>query len=461
MQEQLSALFESLTGSTPQSVVKLPTSGSNRQYFRLEGAGKSAIGTIGTSIPENRAFCYLSNHLREKGIPVPAVFARSADDICYLQEDLGDSSLFDKRMDIPLLVRTIRLLPEIQMKGDEGLDYSACYPQPAFDERMIGFDLNYFKYCFLKLTGLEFNELTLDDEFRKMTDSLMGAGIRGFMYRDFQARNVIVKDGSPWFIDFQGGRRGPVWYDLASFVFQARADYSDETRKILIDNYMDSLSEFVDFDREAFLATLRHFVLFRTLQVLGAYGFRGLIERKPHFLQSIPFAMANLRKLLSEPFEEYPYLSSLLLQIAQKPEFCTKPEPSAEGKLNVRVFSFSYRKGIPDDLSGNGGGYVYDCRGIENPGRYERFRNSTGMDEDVIEFLNAQPDAEVLLRNIYSLADAHVQNYLKRGFTSLMFCCGCTGGQHRSVYCAQHLADYLRGKYPQVNVILCHREQQR
>jgi len=461
MQEQLSDLFASVTGAAPVSIAKLPSSGSNRQYFRLEGAGCRLIGTVGTVEAENRAFCTLSKHFREKGIPVPAVVACSADGMCYLQEDLGDVSLFDDRDNREMLLSTIRLLPKIQLLGDSGLDYSVCYPQPSFDERMISFDLNYFKYCFLKLTGVEFNEITLDDEFRRMTSILMGADLWGFMYRDFQARNVVLKDGIPWFIDFQGGRRGPLWYDLASFVYQAKANYSESLRKELIDNYLDALGDYIEVDRGKFLGTLRHFVLFRTLQVLGAYGFRGLIERKPHFLQSIPYAMDNLRGLLSETFTEYPYLCGLLSQIARMPKFCRKEDPSAEGVLNLRVYSFSYRKGIPDDLSGNGGGYVFDCRGIENPGRYERFKQSTGMDPDVIQFLDAQPDTEKLLNNIYSLADAHVENYLQRGFTSLMFSCGCTGGQHRSVYCAQHLADHLRGKYPQANVILCHREQQK
>lgn len=461
MQEQyFSELFLKAAGTPLKSIVKMASSGSNRQNYRLIGDGVSLIGTVGTSIEENRAFCYMSDHFRSKGLPVPEVFAQSEDGLCYIQEDLGDISLFDHRDDISILKRTLAMLVEFQMKGDEGMDYSLCYPQPSFDARMIGFDLNYFKYCFLKPSGLEFNEIALDDEFSRMSSILLAADCRGFMYRDFQARNILLMEGEPWFIDFQGGRRGPVWYDLASFVFQARANYSEELRKELIDTYFEALQKYVAVDRSHFMEMLRHFVLFRTLQVLGAYGFRGLIERKPHFLQSIPYAMQNLRTLLSEPFTEYPYLCSLLDKLSQMAKFCRMEAPFAEGRLNLRVYSFSYRRGIPDDLSGNGGGYVFDCRGLDNPGRYERYSHSTGLDADVKEFLDRQEETARFLKNIYSLADAHVENYLRRGFTSLMFSCGCTGGQHRSVYCAQHLADYLQDKYPQAVVTVCHREQE-
>lgn len=462
MQERiLSDLFEKIAGVAPDAIVKLPSSGSSRQNYRLTVASRSVIGTVGTSLEENRAFCYMSGHFRSKGLPVPEVFTKSEDGLCYLQEDLGDSILFDHRDDRDMLSRTVRLLADFQMKGDEGMDYSLCYPQPEFDSRMIGFDQNYFKYCFLKSSGLEFNEITLDNEFLKMRDILLGADCRGFMYRDFQARNVILRDGAPWFIDFQGGRRGPVLYDLASFVYQAKADYDEELRKELIDTYFEALQKYEKIERGSFDSLLRHFVLFRTLQVLGAYGFRGLIERKPHFLQSIPFAMGNLRNLLQHPFEDYPYLSSLLQQIAQMPKFCREEASLAEGRLNLRIYSFSYRKGIPDDLSGNGGGYVFDCRGLENPGRYEQYKHSTGLDADVKAFLDSKEGTAEFLGHLYALADAHVQNYLQRGFSSLMLSCGCTGGQHRSVYCAQHLADYLKDRYPQAVVTVCHREQLR
>lgn len=461
MQEQdLSNLFARICGVAPEAISKLPSSGSNRQNYRLTGAGRTVIGTIGTNVEENRAFCYMSSHFRDKGLPVPEVYGESEDGLCYLQEDLGDTALFDHRENHDMLKRTIRLLADFQMKGAEGMDYGMCYPQPEFDARMIGFDLNYFKYCFLKPSGVEFNEITLDDEFSRMRDILLAADCKGFMYRDFQARNVMLKDGAPYFIDFQGGRRGPVWYDLASFVYQAKANYGETLRKELIDTYFEALKKYGKIDRGHFDALLRHFVLFRTLQVMGAYGFRGLIERKPHFLQSIPFAMSNLRSLLQQPFEEYPYLCSLLEKIARMPRFCREEAPFAEGKLNLRIYSFSYRKGIPDDLSGNGGGYVFDCRGLENPGRYEQYKHSTGLDKDVREFLDNQKGTAEFLNHLYALADAHVQNYIQRGFSSLMFSCGCTGGQHRSVYCAQHLADYLKEKYPQAVVTVCHREQQ-
>ena len=345
--------------------------------------------------------------------------------------------------------------PSLQFEGADGLDFSICYPQPEFDERMISFDLNYFKYCFLKATGLEFSEIKLDDDFRRLSEVLMRSFSSNFLYRDFQARNVMLVDGKPYFIDFQGGRKGPIYYDVASFIWQAKANYSQELKEELIETYIQSLKKYMPVDEKYFLSQLRHFVLFRTLQVLGAYGFRGYFEKKPHFLQSVPYAMDNLKQLLKEPFAEYPYLSSLLLELSQMEQYAAT---AGTKKLEVRVNSFAYKKGIPNDLSGNGGGYVFDCRGINNPGKYEHFFHFTGTDKEVIDFLEEDGGVIKFLDNVYSLADAHVQRYIERKFTNLMFSFGCTGGQHRSVYCAEHLAQYIAKNY-NVKVILTHREQ--
>ena len=347
------------------------------------------------------------------------------------------------------------MLADFQFKGARGIDYSVCFPQKEFDARMVYFDQNYFKYCFLKPSGIEFDEIALDDEFRKMKEILLKADrYDTFMYRDFQARNVMIRDGEPWFIDYQGGRRGPFQYDAASFIWQARAAYSDGLKEKLLRRYMESLRKYITLDEEEFRETFRHFVLFRTIQVLGAYGFRGLFERKAHFIESIPYAMKNIEALLEKPFAEYPYLTSLLKDLISKYE---KKAPAA-GKLTVKVTSFSFKKGIPQDESGNGGGYVFDCRGMENPGRYEKYKKLNGLDSEVIEFLENDGGITRFLERIYPIADEHVENYIKRGFTSLIFSFGCTGGQHRSVYSAQHLADYLKKKYPQINVELKHRE---
>lgn len=462
----LENLFEKHTGEKVINIVELPSSGSNRRYFRITGDKTVLIGALGTSMDENKAFYTIAKHFKSKGLNVPEVYAHDDDFTCYIQEDLGDNILFGAiekgrergkydDNEKSLLKQTIAALPSLQFEGADGLDFSICYPQPEFDERMISFDLNYFKYCFLKATGLEFSEIKLDDDFRRLSEVLMRSFSSNFLYRDFQARNVMLVDGKPYFIDFQGGRKGPIYYDVASFIWQAKANYSQELKEELIETYIQSLKKYMPVDEKYFLSQLRHFVLFRTLQVLGAYGFRGYFEKKPHFLQSVPYAMDNLKQLLKEPFAEYPYLSSLLLELSQMEQYAAT---AGTKKLEVRVNSFAYKKGIPNDLSGNGGGYVFDCRGINNPGKYEHFFHFTGMDKEVIDFLEEDGGVIKFLDNVYSLADAHVQRYIERKFTNLMFSFGCTGGQHRSVYCAEHLAQYIAKNY-NVKVILTHREQ--
>lgn len=496
----IESLFEEYTGQKPASVERLAGAGSNRKYFRLKGHGGSVIGVIGDDVEENRAFCSLAGHFRSRGINVPEIYAVSRDYSCYLQEDLGDVCLFDavacgresgKYSDEEkiLLLKTVAMLPEIQFEGARGLDYSVCYPEPAFCRRTVMSDLNYFKFCFLKAVGVVFNEVLLDEDFSKMADELLDGSWDTFMYRDFQARNVMLRDGEPYFIDFQGGRRGPFYYDLVSFVWQARARYPEELKEEMISTYVRSLSGYVPVDESMFRRRLRAFVLFRTLQVLGAYGFRGYFERKPHFLASIPFAVANLREML--PLDDYPTLGKVLQELVAMPRFAAgESEGMTSGcfsgchggtgvlngtsgmavgksdgqtgcsreRLTVDVSSFSYKKGIPEDLSGNGGGYVFDCRSIHNPGRYEQYKGLTGKDREVMDFL--ENDGEVLryLEHVYGVVDPHVETFMRRGFTHLMVSFGCTGGQHRSVYCAESLARHLREKYD-IDVVLKHREQ--
>ena len=335
------------------------------------------------------------------------------------------------------------------------MDFSVCYPAVSFDERSIMWDLNYFKYCFLKATGLEFSEDKLEDDFQTMAKVLMRSNTDTFMYRDFQSRNVMIVDGEPWFIDFQGGRKGPFYYDVASFLWQAKANIPDGLRHELLEVYLDSVRKYHPIEREEFIANLRHFVLFRTLQVLGAYGFRGYFEKKPNFMQSVPFAIANLRALLHEPYAEYPYLNELILKLVNMKQFTDELDRK---RLTVRVFSFAYKKGIPNDVTGNGGGYVFDCRAINNPGKYERYKPFTGLDSNVIRFLEDDGEVITFLDHCYALTDATIERYIERGFTNLMISYGCTGGQHRSVYCAQHTAEHIAKKYS-VKVELIHREQ--
>ena len=468
--ERLLSLYTIHYGAAPDSVVALTGSASNRRYFRLSSSSGTAVGVIGLDPMENNAFLTLARHFRSKGIPVPEIYAVSEDLMCYLQQDLGSELLSDsvaiavKNGGVPAdgnlaetLCRTMALLPKIQFEGAEGLDFSICYPQPSFDRRMVMFDLNYFKYCFLKPSRLEFNEVLLQDDFERFADELLHDETDTFLYRDFNARNVMLYQGNPYFIDFQGGRKGPIYYDVASFVWQARAGYSSELKDKLVDSYLNSLAQYVTVDRNYFDSRLRLFVLFRLLQVLGAYGFRGWMENKAQFVVSIPPAIALLKSILTEPFEDYPYLTETLGRMVDLPRFASNE--SLDGRLHVKVASFSYKKGIPHDASGNGGGYVFDCRSIHNPGKYEQYKKLTGRDEPVIRFL--EEDGEILdfLEHVYAIVDSHVQTYSCRGFTSLMISFGCTGGQHRSVYSAEHVARHIAEKFPQVCVLLNHREQ--
>lgn len=463
--ELLAQLYQSYTGEAPTSIEPLPGAGSNRKYFRLKGK-ESLIGVYGTSTEENRAFIYMARHFSQKGLPVPRILAEAPDQSAYLQDDLGDISLFQlikqgresgnfSDEETNILKRTIRLLPQIQFEGSKDMDFSYCYPLATFNRRSVLWDLNYFKYCFLKATGLEFQENLLEDDFERMADTLLQIEPQVFMYRDFQSRNVMIREGKPYFIDFQGGRKGPFYYDVASFLWQAKANYPDSLRQELLNEYLDALRPYHTIDKEQYLTTLRHFVLFRTLQVLGAYGFRGYFEKKAHFIQSVPYAIENLRQLLETDFPEYPYLCLTLRKLTELPQFASIRN---RRKLTVRVMSFSYKKGIPEDPSGNGGGYVFDCRAVHNPGKYEQYKQLTGRDKPVIDFL--ERDGEILrfLEHVDALADAHVQRFLERGFTNLSICFGCTGGQHRSVYSAEHVAHHLNEKFG-VHIHLIHREQ--
>lgn len=463
--EELKRLYRTYTGTETEDITELPSSGSNRRYFRLTGT-PTLIGVSGTSIQENQAFIYMASHFRKKGLPVPQVHIWSEDQSFYLQEDLGDtllfqaiekgrkSSVFDEE-ERALLHKTITLLPSVQFAGADGFDFSRCYPQPEFNQRSILWDLNYFKYCFLKATGMEFQEDRLEDDFQKMSDVLLRNSSATFMYRDFQSRNVMVKNGEPWLIDFQGGRKGPFYYDVASFLWQAKAKYPEDLRNELLNDYIQALRKYIPVDESYFFSQLRHFVLFRTLQVLGAYGFRGYFEKKPHFIQSVPFAIDNLRQLLRIDYPEYPYLCSVLRQLTGLKQFS---DDMQKRTLEVKIVSFAYKKGIPNDPTGNGGGFVFDCRAINNPGKYERYNHFTGLDEPVIRFLEDDGEITPFLEHAYSLVDASVKRYLDRGFTNLMVCFGCTGGQHRSVYSAQHLAEHLNAQFG-VKVHLVHREQ--
>ncbi len=463
--QQLTYLFKKQTGKDKPTIETLPSSGSNRRYYRLTSGDISLIGVHGQSKEENYAFIELSKHFHSKKLNVPKVFEVSDDLMYYLQEDLGESVLFDaisagrdtgvfSRIEKDLLHKTISMLADFQVEGAKDLDYKVCYPQSEFNERSVHWDLNYFKYSFLKTTGMEFQENLLEDDFERLTQKLIENKTNTFLFRDFQSRNVMLVNEEPYFIDFQGGRKGPVYYDVASFLWQAKANFPDDLRNELLETYILALNKHYPVEKEYFLEQLHHFVLFRTLQVLGAYGFRGYFEKKPHFLQSVPFALNNLREILKSDFSEYPYLCGLLKEMVNLKQFAD----TKKDELEVRVMSFAYKKGIPNDPSGNGGGYVFDCRAINNPGKFERFSDLTGLDKAVIDFLIEEGEMGVYLELIHQLVDNHVKRYIDRSFTHLMIAFGCTGGQHRSVYAAQKTAEHISEKFG-VKVSLIHREQ--
>lgn len=463
--QELISLFKQHTGKTEPLIEPLASSGSNRRYYRLTSEDFTLIGVYGQSKEENNAFIKLAKHFHNQKLNVPKVLKVSKDMYYYIQEDLGDAVLFDaikagrntgvfSHGEIELLHKTIEKLADFQVKGAKELDFDLCYPQPEFNERSIHWDLNYFKYSFLKTTGMEFQENLLEDDFERMAQKLLQDKTNTFLLRDFQSRNVMLVDGEPYFIDFQGGRKGPVYYDVASFLWQAKANYPDKLRYELIDTYISALNKHYPIDKNHFLEQLRHFVLFRTLQVLGAYGFRGYFEKKPHFLQSVPFALNNLREILKSDFSQYPYLCKVMHEMINLKQFADM----RKDELEVRVTSFAYKKGIPSDPSGNGGGYVFDCRAINNPGKFERYNNVTGLDEPVIQFFKEDGEMDAYLESIYKLIDSHVKRYIERSFTHLMVSFGCTGGQHRSVYASQRIAEHISEKFG-VKVSLIHREQ--
>ena len=441
--------------------------GSNRQYSRVDDGQRTVIKVVGTSAEENRAFITIARHFKEKGINVPEIYEVSDDLMTYTQEDLGDDLLFNlvskgresgeyDSHEVDMLCKTIAELPKIQFIGSQDLDFSVCYPDREFNGRMIDFDLNYFKYCFLKQSGVEFNEIKLQDDFDSLKQDLLEDIGNTFMYRDFQARNVIMKDGEPYFIDFQGGRRGPIYYDVASFVWQARSRFPKELKGKLIETYLNALNHYESISEKLFYEKLRLFVLFRTLQVLGAYGFRGYFERKRHFIESIPFALDNLRELLETPLPDYPYLSKVLQALCDK-KAEKEHSVKGDGTLCVDITSFSYRKGIPEAKFDNGGGYVFDCRASHNPGKYEQYAQMTGLDRDVIDFIEKDGELPHFLESVFNIMDRHVERFIQRGFSSLQVCFGCTGGRHRSVYSAEKLAEHLRLKY-NIRIDIHHRE---
>ena len=430
--------------------------GSGRAILRLAGGPFQAIGILHSVREENAAFLEFTRHFLRHGLPVPEIYAEELNQGAYLEEDLGDTTLFEflgkcrvgddvSPQAIEAYRRVVSVLPRFQVEAGRDLNFSLCYPRDRFDRQSIAWDLNYFKYYFLRLAGIPFNEQALEDDFNRFTNFLLGAEADYFLYRDFQSRNVMLRDGQPFFLDYQGGRRGALQYDIASLLFDAKADLPPALRQQLLDHYLDCLGSYIDLDRAAFMEHYYAYVYVRILQALGAYGFRGFYERKTHFLESVPYALKNLRWLAANvqlPID-LPTLTSVLqgLVVSEK----LSGLASSAQPLTVRIFSFSFHREMPVDPSGHGGGFVFDARSLPNPGREEKFRAMTGKDEEVALYLEQQSSVHQFLANVVSLVDSSVNAYRRRGFKNLMVSFGCTGGQHRSVYLAEQLAKTLRG----------------
>jgi len=470
LMEVLKSLFERHYRTPAEEVRPLQgqLGGSGRKIVRLSSGNLSAIGILYDGHEENAAFLEFSRHFWRHGLPVPEIYAEDLNHGAYLEQDLGDTTLFEFLSSnragaevgepaVDAYRAVVAILPRFQVEAGRDLNYKVCYPRDSFDVQSIAWDLNYFKYYFLRPAGIPFNEQALEDDFSSLTRFLLSADRDYFLYRDFQSRNIMLPEGRPFFLDYQGGRKGALQYDIASLLYDAKADLPPPLRQQLLDRYLDSLSGFITLDRAAFLHYYYAYVYVRILQALGAYGFRGFYERKTHFLQSVPYALRNIRWLLHnvELPVELPTLTEAFRNMVASEKL--QGVASSGGRLTVRVSSFSFHRGLPADETGNGGGFVFDGRSLPNPGREERFKPLTGRDAAVIDYLEAQESVRQFLANVIALVDSSVDNYRSRGFKNLMVSFGCTGGQHRSVYLAEQLAKHLRASNG-VDVILHHRE---
>ncbi len=453
----LKKLFEQYFQAPPEHVQPLQgeLGGSGRKIIRFSNEKHHAIGILYGVREENAAFLAFSKHFRRHGLPVPEIYAEDLSHGAYLEEDLGDTTLFEFLSNnrtgeniAPQVVEAYRkvvaVLPRFQVEASRDLNYEVCYPNPSFDRQSIAWDLNYFKYYFLRLAGIPFNEHALEEDFTRLTEFLLSAPRDYFLYRDFQSRNIMLRNGDPFFVDYQGGRKGALQYDIASLLYDAKADLPPDLRQQLLDHYLDRLSSFVPLDREGFLRHYYAYVYIRIMQALGAYGFRGFFERRAHFLQSVPYALKNLRWLLHHVRLPVPLPALMDAFKGMLASEKLQGLASEADNLVVRIFSFSFHQGLPKDESGNGGGFVFDGRGLPNPGREERFKTLTGKDTPVIDYLNQQESVHQFLAGVLSLVDSSISSYQQRGFKNLMVSFGCTGGQHRSVFLAEQLAKRLR-----------------
>jgi aminoglycoside/choline kinase family phosphotransferase len=474
MYEALVRLYSTQFGSPPRSILEIAGDGSNRSYYRLIGDDlRTAVGAVGPDHEENRAFISYTNAFRSVDLPVPEIYGVDEPVGVWLEEDLGDTTLFNALVDarrrepgalfpssmLGAYKRVVEILPRFQVDGGRVIDYSMAYPRDAFDRQSILWDLNYFKYHFLKLAHVPFNEQRLENDFATLADFLLRADTSHFLYRDFQSRNIMLVDDEPYFIDYQGGRRGAPQYDIASLLYDAKAAIPQPVRDELLAHYLDSLEQHIEVDRAAFVQLYRGYVLVRIMQAMGAYGYRGFFERKQRFLQSVPYAARNIRRILDNGMPvPVPELEAVFRRIVDA--WADRGADSDPGPgLTVRVASFSFKRGYPEDDAGHGGGFVFDCRALPNPGRHLEYRHLCGRDAGVVEYIERSAEPHHFWSSVTPLVGAQIEEYLRRGFSSLSVAFGCTGGQHRSVYFAERLAAHIRHQFPQVRVKLEHREQ--
>ena len=443
------------------NIQELPPSGSYRRYFRLSTKNETFIGAFNPDPKENLAFIHFTKHFLNCNLNVPEIIAEDIDNHIYILSDLGDTTLFSfleanrtkgEFSDDILSVykKVLDDLTEFQFIGGKELDYSFCYPRSSFDKQSMMWDLNYFKYYFLKLAKIPFDEQKLEDDFEVFVNYLSQAESNYFLYRDFQSRNIMLKDKEVYFIDYQGGRKGPLYYDVASLLYDAKANIPQNKREELLDYYISKVKNIIPVNEKEFKGMYYCFVLIRIMQAMGAYGFRGFYEKKEHFLKSIPFALQNLDWLMEnvEIPINIPTLTNVLQSLITSEElkkYNDKVFP--ESALCIKINSFSFFKGIPEDKSGNGGGFVFDCRALPNPGRYAEYENYSGLDSKVSDFLNNDEEVKQFLQNVIKISEQSVEKYISRNFNNLQISFGCTGGQHRSVFCAEKLKAHLQSKY--------------
>lgn len=469
VEKQLCSLLLETTGFEVINIQQLPPSGSNRKYFRLKTINDSFVGAYNPDPKENLAFIHFTKHFLNCNLNVPEIIADDIDNHIYILTDLGDTTLFsyieeNKNSENynENLLKIYKLilddLIKFQFTGGKELDYSFCYPRSSFDKQSMMWDLNYFKYYFLKLAKVNFDEQDLENDFEVFVNYLSKAESNYFLYRDFQSRNIMLKNNTLYYIDYQGGRKGPLYYDVASLLYDAKANISDKYRQELLNYYISKISKNIKVNEAEFKSYYYAFVLIRIMQAMGAYGFRGFYEKKEHFLKSIPYALKNLEWLLNNIVlnVKIPTLTNLLKKLTVSDDlkkFSVKVFPHSS--LRVKIYSFSYLKDIPVDDSGNGGGFVFDCRALPNPGRIVEYETITGLSPKVAEYLDKEDEVKQFLNNVYKIVEQSVEKYISRNFTNLQVSFGCTGGQHRSVYCAEKLAEYLKSKY-QINIELEH-----